>query len=597
MSQLLCAIDSDPAALDLCKRGFRESGFRLPQQCLTETAFQRAAISLWSFPAAPISTADDAQGLSVWLLGYPDEQPRDADKAAPSLLQLMRQGGHAAVASLTGYFAAILQDGETTWFVADLLGLFPLYYATTGQAVVVATAPSLVTLHPEIRPTLDPKGLVGQLLWMHECVGHTVWKGVQRLPAGHVLRVRDNQVNVLPAAAIPVCDEGFGLPYEGQLGQMTDAAREVFSEYHHCNVDVLFSGGLDSRLLAGFLKDARPHQATAYTMGNAGDIEARCAIKAARSLGWPHKLIEVDQSRFSEFASWQLNAEQLANGFNDLSWWQLADRDAWAGNMLLTGFCGDSAMGGSHINWAYLQKDRHFSFAEMFARNNSWGIAPAALRKLLQPQWQYLVDELFEELEASFNALPGKPFQKAWAFDLINRQRYHVAGSAKRISNTIWPAFPLAHRKILKTAGGLPAASLMFRRMQKDLLRLHFADLARIPLDNNSMHPRPLLETPMQKLLDRTWGDLVESWRKRQPTDARYYYRVFDINNAGWRAIRSQVPLELEQFEEMFVPSEAKKLMGSPQHPIQVQHAIRDVSGLKTLMGQLLFLGAHRNGA
>ena len=87
-----------------------------------------------------------------------------------------------------GFHAAITYDQNGTLTCgADALGLFPLYYYSDGNIILVGSSAELFRYHPDFLMEFDPEGLVGILLVNGLFKGRTLLKGVKRLEAGNLL--------------------------------------------------------------------------------------------------------------------------------------------------------------------------------------------------------------------------------------------------------------------------------------------------------------------------------------------------------------------------------------------------------------------------
>ena len=158
-----------------------------------------------------------------------------------------------------------------------------------------------------------------------------------------------------------------------------------------------------------------------------------------------------------------------------------------------------------------------------------------------------------------------------------------------RIANGIWPSAPFTHSAVLRVGGGVPACSLVNRRLQKDLLADRFPSLACLPIDANSRYPRPL--TP--SLMFRVKNKVLTKTRLREllapKGESRYYFRVYDINNEGWRAVREASRPAMAGLADIMDEAYIHRLLPDSGQVIQVEDGIRDVSGLKSLLGFALW--------
>jgi len=71
--------------------------------------------------------------------------------------------------------------------------------------------------------------------------------------------------------------------------------------------------------------------------------------------------------------------------------------------------------------------------------------------------------------------------------------------------------------------------------------------------------------------------------------EQRYYYRIYDINNPGWVAIRRQAEPYRGRVAQLFNMDVLSELLPPPGVPLNLKDSLRDASGRKTLLGLLLW--------
>ncbi len=169
--------------------------------------------------------------------------------------------------------------------------------------------------------------------------------------------------------------------------------------------------------------------------------------------------------------------------------------------------------------------------------------------------------------------------------------RYHSGSVAWRTSFGRWPVQPYADRDLLITAGGMPPATLGGRRAQTGILTRKFPELARLPLDRNSYDAtavvsRSHLGPRISRRLSRAAFEINRSFGR----ETRSYYRVFDINNPGWRAVRHEAERHRRNAEEIFDPVTLAEIVAPPHVHVNVRVAdgIVDTAGMKLRLGQPL---------
>lgn len=530
-------LHSDPAKRESFLSGYEASASPRPNSQKKYSTYQDTLIAWESAPHIPVHTHQEANGLQVWVLGHIEDLDTGSNPAE-FLCERYLNTGHEGCTGYSGFFICVLQDGDDLIAGTDQLGLFPAYYYQTGHCLVLGSSPATPHFLPQVTLEPDLHGIVGILLAMHELDNRSVWKGVRRIPAGKILRWKNSTLELLSGISLPVSDDHFSLPLDSHV-DIADEAMTAAME-HYSNVDILLSGGLDSRLIAGYLKRSGVQTRECYTLGKNSDIEWHCAHPVAKYLDAKHNLVIVDFNNFERYAITQIMQEQLAGGFADVGWWSLVDLpDENRPLPFMNGFLGDAILGGSHIPWALNMKERKWDATHLFKSINRWGMDTETINSLFIPDLKEIIGDLTAIVIESYQTLSGYPFQKAWQYDLKNRQRYHIAGALYRTAFRFWPAVPYTSNPVLKCAGGMPAASIMQRRIQKELLRREFPGLAALPLDNNTFKPLALAPSVPRRILSK-----LQNFLPHREHDIRlvcYYHRMFDVGNPGWKPLFERV--------------------------------------------------------
>jgi asparagine synthase (glutamine-hydrolysing) len=126
------------------------------------------------------------------------------DSDAEVLLAAFAEWGEACLARLNGMFAfAVWDERERTLTIArDRLGIKPLYYATPrgaggeGDSFVFASEAKAILASGLVERALNVEGLNQQLTFLWTPDPHTLFKGIRKLPPGHVLTWRGGQLSV-----------------------------------------------------------------------------------------------------------------------------------------------------------------------------------------------------------------------------------------------------------------------------------------------------------------------------------------------------------------------------------------------------------------
>ena len=551
---------------------------------------------------APVSCAADGEGASIiWGYAIGDGSPKRID--ALQLRSRWNDLADRSKAVFDGFYAGVVYRPNRGLLAgADVLGLFPLYYYAKGKVLLMGSSPELFRYHPIFRMEFNPVGLVGILLTTHIFDGQTLLRGVRRLAPGHLLvwgpRAGSEEVLLY---RYPVSERYFSFPFSAHvdiLNHVIDGAitRHVPSNGTYC---LLLSGGLDSRMLAGYLKQ-KDIDVVGLTLGKPTDLEMGCAVKVARKLGLEHRIAEILFDRYPFYADLQAKWEHGANGFNTIHSWGIHQHLKNIAPLVLSGYVMDAIIGSRYLTWPYSPFSNTMSFEAFFANLNAYGIQRDVLKRLLRREvFGDVVEEVISRIRTVYESYSELESQRVWCFNLYHRQRFHVGPILWRLSFGAWPVLPLCDRKVLESAGAMPASTIADRRAQNELLCKRFPELAALPLDRNTNNIRPLsvrfrdqlawqFNRPLNSLCRR-----IGVFSHKGRIERRRYYRLYDFNGPGWIAVRRQAEPYREKVFHLFHRDVLEELLPGPDVPLRFKNEINDASGLKSLLGFLLWSKDH----
>jgi hypothetical protein len=346
-------------------------------------------------------------------------------------------------------------------------------------------------------------------------------------------------------------------------------------------------------MIAGYLsrQGSRPR---ALTLGDPEDLDMFCASRLAAALGFPQDSAKLDLDDLPRCARLGATWEHLANGFNTIYNWGVHSHVSARGSQVVTGYFGDQIVGALN----YHLPAHELSFDTFFLQGvNRWAVPVETLRGLLRREvFGDLLDEALEDTRKAYHAPEGDDFHRAWWFEILHRQRFHVGSAAWQLGFGAWPVLPIADTLVLETAAALPAAVLAERRAQKRLVSLVFPDLARVPLDRNNHDLTPLEPGPLGRVHTLAYRLRKRKLRKqrRRGVERRYYYRIFDIRDEGWQAVRRAAEPGRRRVEEIFDSNALAELLPPPDQPIDgIRDTIIDASKHKLLLGLMLWAQDH----
>lgn len=177
------------------------------------------------------------------------------------------------VERLHGMFACAVWDAMDGRLVLarDRAGEKPLYYAETAEGLVFGSEMKAVLAHPAVDRAMSPEALDEFLTYEHVIAPRTIYRGIARLPAAHLLEYRAGAVSLTrywDAAAVPVREWGDDEAVEAlrsALARAVDA--QMMSDVP---LGAFLSGGIDSSAIVAFMTQAAARRGTrvnTFSMG------------------------------------------------------------------------------------------------------------------------------------------------------------------------------------------------------------------------------------------------------------------------------------------------------------------------------------------
>ena len=204
---------------------------------------------------------------------------------------------------LIGMFAFALWDRETRTLtlVRDRLGIKPLYWAQFGRLALFGSELKALRAHPGWQPEVDREVLADYLRLRYIAAPRTIYRGVHKLPPGHLLELPADQPArlvrywdpVAIAAAGPV-DE----PAEEAVDRLHDLLADAVSRRMLADVPLgaFLSGGIDSSTVVALMQAQSRRPVRTFSIGfrDADYDEAPYARAVANHLGTEHTELYVE---------------------------------------------------------------------------------------------------------------------------------------------------------------------------------------------------------------------------------------------------------------------------------------------------------------
>jgi asparagine synthase (glutamine-hydrolysing) len=193
-----------------------------------------------------------------------------------TLVHLYEEYGQDMVGHLRGMFAFAIWDKckQMLLMVRDRIGIKPLYYCKIGDDFVFASEPKSLCQHPGMTVRVDVEGIWHYLTYRSVPAPGTLFEGVNKLRAGHLMTVTARRCEEKCYWDIPLLPEQ---PKRRCGRKDTQTSRDhvesllLESVEHHLISDVplgaFLSGGVDSSLIVAMMSRLTHEPVRTYSVG------------------------------------------------------------------------------------------------------------------------------------------------------------------------------------------------------------------------------------------------------------------------------------------------------------------------------------------
>lgn len=197
-----------------------------------------------------------------------------SDTDTEVVLHLYEEHGPDCVKLLNGMFAFAICDsrsGEPTVFLArDHFGIKPFYYAQNGSKFAFASEIKALLQVPGISAEMDPTALHQYLTFLWVPDPQTMFRGIQKLPAGHsaILRKGELRLTKYWDLTFPAADA----KYSSSERELAEEIRERFRRSVEAQmvsdvpIGAFLSAGLDSSSIVAMMTRAKRGPVRTYTI-------------------------------------------------------------------------------------------------------------------------------------------------------------------------------------------------------------------------------------------------------------------------------------------------------------------------------------------
>lgn len=206
-----------------------------------------------------------------------------------TILHLYEERGLDFVDEIEGDFAIALWDADREALVLarDRLGVKPLYYHHHNGRFIFASEIKAILQHPAVSREVNQESLYHYLTFLAAPAPHTLFRGIQKLPAGHRLVINRNGESQLTQYwdAVPSVAAESEESEEQQHASILSLLRSSIKKRMMSDVPfgVFLSGGVDSSANVALMSELMSQPVRTFTVGFEDDPDLN-ELDSARAI-------------------------------------------------------------------------------------------------------------------------------------------------------------------------------------------------------------------------------------------------------------------------------------------------------------------------
>lgn len=226
-----------------------------------------------------------------------------------TILHLYEERGLDFVDELEGDYAIALWDAQREQLILarDRIGVKPLYFYNQDGRFIFASEIKAILQHPAVTREIDEQSLYHYLTFLTTPAPHTLFRDIQKLPAGHLLIVKRDEPlefkqywDALPPATH--VNRSTAEHCEEILRLLRDSIRKRMMS--DVPFGVFLSGGVDSSANVALMSELMSQPVRTYTVGFE-DSEELNELESARDIagrfGTDHHEVIIGQTEMQKF--------------------------------------------------------------------------------------------------------------------------------------------------------------------------------------------------------------------------------------------------------------------------------------------------------
>ena len=226
-----------------------------------------------------------------------------------TILHLFEERGLDFIHDIEGDYAIAIWDARAQQLVLvrDRIGVKPLYFYHRDGRFIFASEIKAILQHPAVTPDVDEQQLYHYLTFLTTPAPTTLFRGIQKLPAGHFLTLkRDGSLNIqrywdaIARTDMPAANEA------EHCAEILRLLRDSIRKRMMSDVPfgVFLSGGVDSSANVALMSELMTRPVETFTVGFSDAEylnELDSARRIAKQFATNHHEVIISEKKMQEF--------------------------------------------------------------------------------------------------------------------------------------------------------------------------------------------------------------------------------------------------------------------------------------------------------
>jgi asparagine synthase (glutamine-hydrolysing) len=406
---------------------------------------------------------------------------------AELMMQLYEVYGTGLVHKVNGLFIGAFWNKRecSLTFLNDRVGVHYLYYHNDMSTLLFGPEMKALLCDPRLQKKLDPEAVADFFTFGFVSGTRTFVREIKVMPPGTVMRYERGRLTLQNYWDFPFTEPHSGQSKNDYIEELHHVLKRATKRQtsDHCRYGIALSGGIDSRLLAGYLGHAVSPLHT-FTFGDSDTDEAKIAEKISCLVGGKHRRITYSVEEFAE--SFEKIIWLTEGPINTAEYYQLAKSVNNSVDVAFCGHGGDVLSGRNLTRAVYRAEEIGTLQKEIFSRYSRRVLGSKDPSELFSSDYHARIDgSVWRNLDSTFADLQTEVPANA---ELKHTMKTRVWREVTRIVDLprlcVRYRYPYFDYEVLDFFLRLPPSMRLDAKVYRGLLICHFPKLANIPYPN-----------------------------------------------------------------------------------------------------------------